>query len=89
MRIDNERLARLSSIKEVEMAQRQVRRSILRQERKIRGNYQSAKDEFSLKNATLYGIEVIDTVQSVIRYARQTYDTVSGRRRRRACFDDD
>lgn len=87
MKIDNDSLAQLNSIQELKNAQRQVNRGILRLERKWNRKYRDAKAQFSIKSALMYGMEAVDTIQSIVRYARQGYSAMMGGKRKHGCRD--
>lgn len=67
-RIENRQLAGLSSLRELQAAKRKINRSLYALESGAREEYRAALEMFSWREALAYGIEIIDGLQSSIRY---------------------
>lgn len=66
--IENRQLAQLSSMRQLQAAQRRVNRSLYALESGAKEEYRAALEMFSWREALAYGIEIIDGLQSAVRY---------------------
>lgn len=67
-RIDNKQLASLGSMKELQVAKRRLNHAIKRVESDMASEYEAALELFSWRNVLEYGLSIVDSIQSVVRY---------------------
>ncbi len=65
---DNKQLAATRSMSELQATKRQITRRLRRTERHMADQYREATEMFSLRTVLTYGISLIDSVQSMVRY---------------------
>jgi hypothetical protein len=70
-KIKDDRLARISSLSELKAMQSRVKRQQSQLEERMRNNLARAKEQYSLMDIAKMGFTVIDTIQSVLRYAKK------------------
>lgn len=81
---DNQQLAAIRSMKELQTTKQQITRRLRRSERRVANQYREAMDMFSLRTVLTYGLNLFDSVQSMARYfGKGLFNGISSAIRRR------
>ncbi len=81
---DNKQLAAIRSMKELQATKQQISRRLLRSERRAANHYREAMETFSLRTVLTYGVSLVDSAQSMVRYfGKGLFNGISSAIRRR------